>query len=184
MSAASRSSERRIGERRRGRRAPTADESWFGAFESAEDTQVSADTTTSGAEAPRTEIPLESDTAAGDSRQTGDSRFLSRQAERIVSSGQTAFDRIFRTFVGARAALGVALVVALAASGLFGNRPSLAAATSGRSGVLSVEVLTTRSSPGSEPSLCTILARMPLISGSTQATTKLPSGRAATLGRV
>jgi two-component system sensor histidine kinase PilS (NtrC family) len=128
MSAATRGSERRIADRRRGRRAPTADESWFGAFESAEDTQINAETTTGAGEAPRTEIPLESDTAAPDSRQTADSRFLSRQAERIVSSGQTAFDRIFRTFVGARAALGVALVVALAASGLFGNRPSLTAA--------------------------------------------------------
>ena len=49
---------------------------------------------------------------------TLDSRLFSRQAERIVSAGQSAFDRIFRTFIGARAALGVALVLALAATGL------------------------------------------------------------------
>jgi two-component system sensor histidine kinase PilS (NtrC family) len=122
MSAAQRSSERRVGDRRDSRRAPTADESWFGAFESAEDTQLNADTTLSGAESSRSETAPEPDTAPSDSR------FLSRQAERIVSAGQTAFDRIYRTFIGARAALGVALVVALAVSGLFGNRPSLTAA--------------------------------------------------------
>jgi two-component system sensor histidine kinase PilS (NtrC family) len=126
MNAQSRSSERRVGDRRRARRGPTADESWFGAFESAEDTQLNPDTTILGsAEASRVDAPVESEAAPTESR---DSRFLSRQAERIVSSGQTAFDRIFRTFIGARAALGVALVVALAVSGLFGNRQSLTAA--------------------------------------------------------
>lgn len=124
--SSSRSSERRVGDRRRGRRAPTADESWFGAFESAEDTQLNADTTILGAaEASRLDAATGGEPAPTESR---DSRFLSRQAERIVSSGQTAFDRIFRTFIGARAALGVALVVALAVSGVFGNRPSLTAA--------------------------------------------------------
>jgi two-component system, NtrC family, sensor histidine kinase PilS len=122
MSSAPRSSERRVGERRGPRRSQTADESWFGAFESAEDTQIHTDTTASGAELPPSGEPLESEAPAKDSR------FLSRQAERIVSSGQTAFDRIYRTFVGARAALGVALVVALAVAGLFGNRPTLTAA--------------------------------------------------------
>lgn len=114
MSASSRASDRRVSERRRSRRSPTADESWFGAFESAEDTQVHADDSTAPAD-----LPLQGEPSPNDSR------FLSRQAERIVSSGQTAFDRIYRTFIGARAALGVALVVALAASGLLGNRPSL-----------------------------------------------------------
>lgn len=61
------------------------------------------------------------------SSSTLDSR-CSRQAERIVSAGQTAFDRIYRTFIGARAALGVALVLAQAVTGLFGARPSLEAA--------------------------------------------------------
>lgn len=117
MSTAPRASDRRVGERRRSRRSPTADESWFGAFESAEDTQLNADTSTIGSE-----LPPERETSPNDSR------FLSRQAERIVSSGQTAFDRIYRTFIGARAALGVALVVALAVSGLLGNRPPLVAA--------------------------------------------------------
>lgn len=117
MNSAPRQGDRRMGERRRSRRSPTADESWFGAFESAEDTQLNADTSTIASE-----MPPERESSPNDSR------FLSRQAERIVSSGQTAFDRIYRTFVGARAALGVALVIALAVSGLLGNRPSLLAA--------------------------------------------------------
>ncbi|WP_341893230.1 ATP-binding protein [Variovorax sp. YR752] len=119
MSAPPRGRERRVGDRRGPRRAPTADESWFGAFGSAEDTQVSTD---DGATMP---MPDASTRPAGS---TLDSRLFSRQAERIVSAGQTAFDRIYRTFIGARAALGVALVVAQAITGLFGARPSLPAA--------------------------------------------------------
>ena len=118
MSESPRQRERRQAERRQQRRAPTADESWFGAFGSAEDTQVSTDDT--GA-APAAE-------ASSPKTSTLDSRLFSRQAERIVSAGQTAFDRIYRTFIGARAALGVALVLAQAITGLFGARPSLEAA--------------------------------------------------------
>ena len=119
MSETPRQRERRHSERRRARRAPTADESWFGAFGSAEDTQVTPDeTSATSAEAP----------ASSPKTSTLDSRLFSRQAERIVSSGQTAFDRIYRTFIGARAALGVALVLAQAITGLFGARPSLEAA--------------------------------------------------------
>lgn len=72
---------------------------------------------------------------AGDSRQArdwrgaqqaqADSRFLSRQARRLISAGANAFDRIYRAFLGARAALGLALVLALATAGYFGGLPSL-----------------------------------------------------------
>ena len=120
MNEPPRQRERRVGERRQARRAPTADESWFGAFGSAEDTQVSPD---EGSSAPTAESPSTQARAPG-----LDSRLFSRQAERIVSAGQTAYDRLYRTFIGARAALGVALVVAQAITGLFGARPSLEAA--------------------------------------------------------
>ena len=123
MSSMLRNSERRVGDRRRGRRAPTADESWFGAFESAEDTRIDAD-----AAPPRSELPREPVTAPPPAAAPADSSFIARDAERIVSSGQTAFDRLYRTFIGARAALGVALVVAQAASGLLGNRLSIVVA--------------------------------------------------------
>jgi len=55
-----------------------------------------------------------------------DSRFLSRQARRIVSSGATTFQRIFRLFVGARAALGVALLLAQVIGSVFGVRAAVA----------------------------------------------------------
>lgn len=119
MSDVPRGRERRVNDRRSPRRAPTADESWFGAFGSAEDTQISPE------EGAATKVPKE---PAPTSSSTLDSRLFSRQAERIVSAGQTAFDRIYRTFIGARAALGVALVLAQAVTGLFGARPSLEAA--------------------------------------------------------
>ena len=122
MSEAARERDRRMGERRQPRRSPTADESWFGAFGSAEDTQVSQYENSSETKAKA------GDSAAAPASSTSDSRLFSRQAERIVSAGQTAFDRIYRTFIGARAALGVALVLAQAITGLFGARPSLEAA--------------------------------------------------------
>ena len=121
MSEAARERDRRMGERRQPRRSPTADESWFGAFGSAEDTQVSQYESS-----PETKATA--DDAAATASPSTDSRLFSRQAERIVSAGQTAFDRIYRTFIGARAALGVALVLAQAITGLFGARPSLEAA--------------------------------------------------------
>jgi len=105
MSEAARERDRRMGERRQPRRSPTADESWFGAFGSAEDTQVSQYENSPEMKAKA------GDSAAAPASSTSDSRLFSRQAERIVSAGQTAFDRIYRTFIGARAALGVALVV-------------------------------------------------------------------------
>ena len=122
MSEAARERDRRMGERRQPRRSPTADESWFGAFGSAEDTQVSQYENSPEMKAKA------GDSAAATASSTSDSRLFSRQAERIVSAGQTAFDRIYRTFIGARAALGVALVLAQAITGLFGARPSLEAA--------------------------------------------------------
>jgi two-component system sensor histidine kinase PilS (NtrC family) len=123
VSSTLRGSERRVGDRRRMRRGPTADESWFGAFESAEDTRVDTDAPASSEPPPSPAVvePREKTAPA-------DSSFLARDAERIVSSGQTAFDRLYRTFIGARAALGVARVVAQAASGLLGNRLSIATA--------------------------------------------------------
>jgi two-component system, NtrC family, sensor histidine kinase PilS len=53
-----------------------------------------------------------------------DTRFLSRRARQLLNAGQTAFQRIYRVFLGARAALGVILMVMLAVTGLYGIRPS------------------------------------------------------------
>jgi two-component system sensor histidine kinase PilS (NtrC family) len=58
-------------------------------------------------------------------RNETDSRFITRQARRIIGSGQTAFQRIYSAFIAARAALGLALIATVAVAGFFGVRPSL-----------------------------------------------------------
>ena len=103
---------------------PASDESWFGAFGPAEESRF-ADGPASPFTAPGEFDDASVRTAAAS--ESPDSRFLLRQAERLVSTGQTAFERIYRTFVGARAALGVALVVTIGVSSAFGVRPNVAA---------------------------------------------------------
>jgi two-component system, NtrC family, sensor histidine kinase PilS len=53
-----------------------------------------------------------------------ESHFLARQAQRIVGSGQTAFQRIYHAFISARAALGVALICAMLVGAFFGVQSS------------------------------------------------------------
>ena len=58
----------------------------------------------------------------GDNSQPADSRFLSREARRIVSAGSSTFERLYRIFVGARAVLGVALLLTQIVGSLLGVR--------------------------------------------------------------
>ena len=113
--------DRRSGERRgreqRANQPPAVEESWFGAIGVAPDTQWRDEGWADEAE---------SRYGGGWDGAQADSRFLSRQARRIVSSGQTAFERIYRAFIAARATLGVVLMVTLLVSGLFGIWPGLA----------------------------------------------------------
>ena len=118
MSAAPNSAERRRAERRAKRRPQQPEESWFGAIGVGDDTQLSDDAAFDEAES-RYDAGLAA--AAG---ATPDSRFLSRQARRIISAGQTAFDRIYRVFLGARAALGLALIATVLLTGLLGTPPT------------------------------------------------------------
>jgi len=113
--------ERRKGDRRRGQSAPAstrpADESWFGVLGVAADTQMRADDALS-------------DTASGldtgwDGDAANDRRELSRQARRILSDGDSALTRIYRTYAAARAAIGAALVAGIGATSLMGANPSL-----------------------------------------------------------
>jgi two-component system sensor histidine kinase PilS (NtrC family) len=96
-----------------------ADESWFGDYSVDHDTEVRDD-----------ELPDDEPAAAAagtprtGSERAPDSRFLSRAAARVVESGQTAFERLYRAFIAARAALGMALLVALVLGGVFGLRPT------------------------------------------------------------
>jgi two-component system sensor histidine kinase PilS (NtrC family) len=102
--------ERRRGERRQGGRRAT-DESLFGVVgavdsQSARDSMFGAGWASASADDP-------------------DSRFLAREARRIVSTRDSAFTRIERTYVAARAAVGTGLVVAAVTSDLIGSRAPL-----------------------------------------------------------
>ena len=119
MSSAGRTTERRAAERRRSRRPAAADESWFGAFSSDQDTHLP--------DAEDEPPPAERDADSGAEsapRSQGEPRSTSRSQAAEPKAGQTAFDRIFRVFITARAALGLALVVALGVGGLFGVHPT------------------------------------------------------------
>jgi two-component system, NtrC family, sensor histidine kinase PilS len=112
--------ERRLGERRGARRALSADESWFEGFESA------ADPAHSSAPAPADEEPTAIEPDWLDTEMAeADSRFAANQRTRAENSEQSNFARLYRTFIGARAVLGVALVGTLGVVTLFGVRPSL-----------------------------------------------------------
>ena len=125
MSSAERSSERRFADRRGLRRPVAPAESWYG---------DSGDGAGADTQARDDDVPYEEPAAAagGDdepardgSDNAPDSRFLSRTAARVVESGQTGFERLYRAFIAARAALGMALLAALVLGGLFGLRPTL-----------------------------------------------------------
>ena len=62
----------------------------------------------------------------GETSRPADSRFLTRQARRIVSAGSSTFERLYRIFVGARAALGAALLLAQILGNVLGARSPLA----------------------------------------------------------
>jgi two-component system sensor histidine kinase PilS (NtrC family) len=117
MSSAPRAYARRAGDRRSAGGAAPSDESWFGAFGAADDAAVR---TAAPEEAPSR---YEGGWRDADELQN-DSRFLTRQAARLIGTGSSGFERIYRTFVGARAAVGVTLVATLVVASLFGLRPS------------------------------------------------------------
>jgi two-component system sensor histidine kinase PilS (NtrC family) len=120
LSAAARPAERRRADRRRGAAAtakPRPLESWFGALGVAPDTQLR-----DAAWPEDEESRFEAGSQAAQ-RPHEDSRFLSREARRIVGSGTTAFQRIYGAFLGARAALGAALFLAQLAAYALGLRP-------------------------------------------------------------
>ncbi|MBC7995764.1 MAG: PAS domain-containing protein [Rhizobacter sp.] len=122
MATAARGKDRRGADRRRAAAQllpRSADESWFGALGVDGDTQLRDD-----GRVPEDESRYDGGWAAAGGSET-DSRFLTRQARRIIGSGQTAFQRIYSAFIAARAALGVALIATVVVAGVFGVRPSL-----------------------------------------------------------
>ena len=135
MSAApDRTVERRARDRRDGRRSAFADESWFGAFSSESDTLFGDDEGGRPTQPAPASQPIDAYTSHFEQpppapRETADKprdnkRFLLREAKRMVESGQTAFLRLYRAFIAARAALSLALVIAMSLASAFGQRPS------------------------------------------------------------
>ena len=110
MADAASSTERRRNDRRKRARGTRVDESWFGAFIGDTDSLSYADSRRDDAEVA-SEAPL-----------------LPQAALSTDRSDASAFHRIYRAFLSARAALGVALVATLGVAGLFGARPSAAVA--------------------------------------------------------
>ncbi len=90
------------------RPAPMADESWFGAFGPSGDTAATID---------------ESHFTAS---WHADAQVPGRAARASREVASTTFERIYRAFIAARAALGVALVATLVVGGVFGLRPTAA----------------------------------------------------------
>ncbi len=115
--------ERRVVDRRRRERRsaprPAPQESWFGALDEDEASQRREAQAAGGGESR-----WDSAFAAGDGAAT-ESRFLTRQAQRIVDAGQTAFARVYRAFLAARAAIGAMLLATLVVAEVFGARPSV-----------------------------------------------------------
>ncbi len=64
----------------------------------------------------------------GETSVPADSHFLSRHARRIVSAGSSTFERLYRIFIGARAVLGLALLLTQVVGNVLGVRAPLAAA--------------------------------------------------------
>ena len=106
--------DRRKADRRKRPRGTRSGESWFGAFIGEGDSQAHDDSRRDEASDGDAALP-----GAGEL----DSRFLPRDGELGAPAGQSAFDRIYRAFLSARAALGVALIATVAAGGFFGALP-------------------------------------------------------------
>ncbi len=116
MADAAGTPERRKTDRRRRARSTRADESWFGAFIGDSDALTPGDSR-------RDEAP-DDVTRQAEADAALERRLLSQGGLSTSAGDASAFHRIYRAFLSARAALGVALVATLAVAGLFGARPS------------------------------------------------------------
>lgn len=116
MSAPAGRTDRRKSDRRKRARGTRLDESWFGAFIGDTDTPAYDDSRRDGP----TDAPVDAATVA-------DTRWPRPDAAQDAGD-PSAFHRIYRAFLSARAALGVALIATVGAAGLFGSSPSRAVA--------------------------------------------------------
>jgi two-component system sensor histidine kinase PilS (NtrC family) len=120
MTTQARETERRVGERRAARRTLSPDGSWFEAFGGADAPGASPASSQFAKDTSPTEPAwLDPEAAATESG------FALKSQSRAENSGQTTFSRLYRTFIGARAVLGIALLVTIGAATVFGVRPGL-----------------------------------------------------------
>ena len=115
MNGGSRSADRRISDRRRTDDDPAPAQSWFGALGPGSAGESEAESQDDGP-----------DTESLALAQAFEESHLEERDAPAGDAGQTAFERIYRTFIGARAVLGLTLAVALVAAAVFGLRPALA----------------------------------------------------------
>jgi len=105
--------DRRRGDRRQHEPRTVAEESWFGALGVGGDTDLQDTLGDSGA--PRQRAPQPGGDGARDpgaaAAAQDDRRDETREARRLATSGETALRRVFRTYVAARAALGLLLAM-------------------------------------------------------------------------
>ena len=115
--------ERRLSERR-SRHPEGSDQSFFAAADGVDGLDAATDAARSddlgGAEDDESNFESSLNPAGFE---PDDSSFMARQAQRVVVSGQTGFERLYGAFLTARAALGVALMLTLVVASLFGLRP-------------------------------------------------------------
>jgi two-component system, NtrC family, sensor histidine kinase PilS len=116
--------DRRQGDRRKQPR-PMTEESWFGALGADGDTEIQRDPVSGSSFDPRVQAAREFEAggAAAKPADPHDRQQQTREARRVAASEDTALKRVFRTYVAARAALGLLLALV----------PWIAALSSGRS---------------------------------------------------
>jgi two-component system, NtrC family, sensor histidine kinase PilS len=112
VSTAPRIPERRVRARRAAPPVPDPDELWFGSLDPQSETRSGSDEN----------APLQNDRRSAE--EPVESQPPPEMPDDELNGGQTTFDRIYRTFMASRAALGFALVVTLGVARLFGLRPT------------------------------------------------------------
>ena len=117
-----RRSERRVAEPEQPTKLPSED-SWFGALADSTHTAHSAAGARNSFASHSSQGAPSAHLDPSGQRAVSDSRFLAREARRIVSGEGSALQRVFRAYVTARAVLGAALVVAPWAMSVLGSAP-------------------------------------------------------------
>jgi two-component system, NtrC family, sensor histidine kinase PilS len=121
--------DRRQGDRRRSDRrgAPRsiAEESWFGALGVGGDTEIQADPADMGLTGRHPARRAEDQVSAPSAEPARERLDATREARRVAQSPETALRRVFRTYVAARAVLGLLLAVVPWVAALSGGRSAL-----------------------------------------------------------